>query len=116
MVRLTLSTSSTSFEMDVPIRADAVDALKFQLGRLQIDAAHYRAVTDHLGLAIAIEIGHVVDWDLCKPTKHQVRLAKKIMRVLAVGLPHEALLYQSAMNNFLDRHRAEYQARRRKRT
>lgn len=116
MVRLTLSSPTTEFELTVPIRDDAVDALKTQLGRLEVDELQYRAVIDYLGRAIAIEICQIVDWDLCKPTKRQISMAKRIMRVLAVGMPPQALLYRSAMNLFLDRYRAEYQASHRKRT
>lgn len=114
-MRLTLSSRNMEFEMEVPIRAEAVEALKHQLGRLQGDEEHYRAITTHLGRLIAIEFGRVIDWDLCKPTKRQVNLARRMMRVLAVGIPAEALLYRSVMDKFLERHRGEYLIRRRKR-
>lgn len=114
-MRLTLSNRNMEFQMEIPIRAAAVEALKYQLSRLQRDDEHYQAVTTYLGRVIAIEFGRVIDWDLCKPTERQVNLARRIMRVLAIGMPAEALLYRSVMNKFLDRYRDEYRARRRKR-
>lgn len=114
VIRLSLTSADKAWEIELPMDGEAIGVLAQQMNKLKKNKEQYRAVTRHLGMAIGLEISRIIDWDLCTPTPKQTALAKNIMNALGVGLPSNARIYRSAMEEFLSRHRVQYSAYRKK--
>ena len=99
------------WEIEVPIDGATLEALRFQIQRLNQREVFLGPVCERIGQRISASVLDVLDPDLRPPTDAQVKFALDIARELSVNLPGEALQYRAAMGDFLTRYSSLFYSR-----
>lgn len=92
------------WELEVPVAGATLEALRFQIARINQTEVFLSPVCERIGAIISETILEVLDPDLRPPTQAQVKFALDIARELSVNLPGEALQFRSTMHDFLTRY------------